>query len=174
MTPVSDERSTSMNHHSKNGRRLGALAAPQRNNYFFGKLMDELHFQMEQAYSNRKRWLLNRLGLGEGVLCGLKVETQNGQICVTPGVAINALGQEIIVPNCVCLDPWQLTDECGKPTSRLSSNQAHSIHLCLAYRECAADYMPVLVTDCHAQEHCAPGTIVESFGLLVREGAPKP
>lgn len=152
--------------------RLGKLAAPQRNNYFYGKLLDEYHFQMEQEYHNQKRWMLNRLSLGTGVLCGLKVEQMNGQICVQPGVAIDGLGREIIVPERICIDPWQLTDDCGKPTQELARDTPHTIHLCLSYRECAADYQPVLVTNCNTQNQCAPGTTVESFLLQIREGLP--
>ena len=68
-----------MNAYARKGRRLDILAAPQRNNYFYGKLLDEFHFQMEQHYMNQKRWLLNRLSLGTGVLCGLEVTANNGQ-----------------------------------------------------------------------------------------------
>ena len=50
---------------------LGHLVTPCRNNYFYGKLLDEFHLEMEQSYFNRHRWLLNRLSLGSGVLCGL-------------------------------------------------------------------------------------------------------
>ncbi len=161
-----------MDYHNGNEPRLDILTAPRRNNYFYGKLMDELHFRMEQTYINRKRWLLNRLSLGTGVLCGLKVEAKNGQVCVSPGVAIDALGREIIVPTQQYLDPWTLADACGQVGVRLSPTEAHQVHICLAYRECTADYMPVLVADCNTQEQCAPGTMIESFCLLVQAGAP--
>lgn len=160
--------------YNDNGERKDATKAPRRNNYFYGKLLDELHFRMEQEYINKKRWLMNRLSLGEGVLCGLQVEADNGKVCVKPGVAIDAHGREIVVPHTTCIDPWQLTDECGKKAGELSKDGEHTIHICLAYHECTADYVPVLVTDCNTKESCAPGTIVESFHLLVREGEPVP
>lgn len=75
---------------------LRALAAPRRNNYFYGKRLDVPHFRMEQDYGKEKQWLLNRLSLGKGVLCGLDVTAQQGQVCVSPGVAIDGLGREII------------------------------------------------------------------------------
>lgn len=153
-------------------RGLNKLA--QRNNYFYGKPLDVHHFQMEQDYFNSKRWLINRLGLGEGVLCGLNVTEKDGEVCISPGVAIDALGREIIVPEVVCLDPWEVTDECGKPLAdKLKDTEEHTVHICLAYHECHADYQPVLVTDCNTREQCAPGTIVESYRLLVREGEPE-
>jgi DNA-binding beta-propeller fold protein YncE len=152
----------------------GALSAPRRNNFYFGKLMDVLHFQLEQNYGRDMRHLLNRLSLGDGVLCGLQVEKgDDGKICVAPGVAIDALGREIIVPGKKCIDPWTLTDECGQPAGILSKDETHAVHLCLAYCECGADFAPVLVEDCNLKEECAPGTIIESFRLLVQDDLPK-
>jgi DNA-binding beta-propeller fold protein YncE len=152
----------------------GALSAPRRNNFYFGKLMDVLHFQLEQNYGRGMRHLLNRLSLGDGVLCGLQVEKgDDGKICVTPGVAIDALGREIVVPGKKCIDPWTLTDECGHPAGALSKEETHAVHLCLAYCECGADFAPVLVEDCNLKEECAPGTIIESFRLLVQKDLPR-
>jgi hypothetical protein len=158
-------------------RSLGTLSSPQRNNYFYGKLMDVSHFEMEQRYGMKKRWLLNRLGLGTGVLCGLRLTVKDDKVCVSPGVAIDGCGHEIVVPHEVCIDPWTLTDECGCPkTPALLRTEPHDkVLLCLAYKECQTDFMPVLVTDCNTKQHCLPGTTVEGFCVIVKEGeAPKP
>lgn len=156
-------------------RGLGTLSSPQRNHYFYGKLMDVPHFEMEQWYGNKKRWLLNRLGLGYGVLCGLGLTINENKVCIAPGVAIDRYGREIIVPHEVCIDPWAVTDECGRPKAgALSKTEEHQVYFCLAYRECQTDFMPVLVTDCNVKEDCLPGTTVESYLVLVKEGeAPK-
>src|ERR1051326_8233281 len=79
---------------------LRQLATPTRNRYFYGKLLDTFHFELEQNYGNRKRWLLNRLTLGSGVVCGLSVAITNDgkSVLVQPGVAIDQLGREIVVP----------------------------------------------------------------------------
>src|SRR3954467_7656851 len=71
-----------------------------RNRYFYGKLLDVFHFQLEQDYLNGKRWLLNRLVSGYGVLCGLDVQpAENGRaVVVTAGAALDRGGREIIVP----------------------------------------------------------------------------
>src|SRR6266545_4761453 len=164
-----------MDCHDGDERGLGNLAAPRRNNYFYGKLMDELHFRMEQTYGNHKRWLLNRLSLGAGVLCGLEVWPDGKQVCVKPGVAIDGLGREIVVPVHTCLDPWKLTNECGEVKGDpLPTNQEHQVYICLAYAECATEFMPVLVVECNTREQCAPGTTVETFHLLVLKGTPDP
>lgn len=75
------------------------LCPPVRNRYFYGKLLDVVQFELEQDYFNAKRWLLNRLVSGYGVICGLNVQLgSDGQsIIVTPGIAIDKCGHEIIV-----------------------------------------------------------------------------
>ena len=97
---------------------LAELSSPARNNFFYGKLMGVQQFQLEQAYFLRQRWLLNRLGLGSGVLCGLEVvPTEDGQkLWLRPGVALDGLGREILVPSAYCIEnPRQPTDDCGRP-----------------------------------------------------------
>jgi len=158
-----------------NGGALKTLTAPARNNYFYGKLLDVFHFQMEQCYFNDKRWLLNRLGLGNGVLCGLLVDVmEDGQtLRVQPGVAIDALGREIIVtaPYAVT-NVRQPTDECGRPQGDPITG-AGVVTLCLAYHECEAEPVPVLVGDCDTRQSCAPNIIRERFRLQVRAGEPE-
>ncbi len=87
----------------------GAIACPPvRNRYFYGKLLDVFHFEMEQSYMNDKRWLLNRLVSGYGVVCGLNVKLgPDGQsVVVSPGMAIDKCGREIMV--CQPSDPYPL------------------------------------------------------------------
>ena len=129
-------------------RRQSQLESPTRNNYFYGKLLDVFHLEMEQDYFNRKRWLLNRLGLGTGVLCGLEVERMrdDNSILVKPGVAIDALGRLIIVPRDYCLKNQEF-------------QPGEEYTLCLAYHECQIEPVPVLVGDCDTEQACAPSTI---------------
>src|SRR5215470_10474610 len=89
-----------MQHNQKRDQRTPAdLKTPVRNRYFYGKLLDVAHLEMEQEYFNSKRGLLNRLVTGAGVVCGLDVElTPDGSgVIVMPGVAIDKCGREIIV-----------------------------------------------------------------------------
>src|SRR5437868_5888440 len=91
-----------------------SLTAPERNNYFYGLLLDETKFNREADYFNQKRWLLNRLILGTGVICGLNV-TLNPQkkdhVLIEPGIALDPFGHEIVVPQPISVDPVQLTDD---------------------------------------------------------------
>jgi hypothetical protein len=92
------------------------MCAPIRNRYFYGKLLDVFHFEMEQNYFNEKRWLLNRLISGYGVVCGLNVTLgSDGQsIVVSPGIAIDKCGREISV--CQASDPFPLPPPQQPPT----------------------------------------------------------
>lgn len=150
-----------------------ALAAPRRNRYFYGKLLDVPHMQMEQDYGKLKRWMMNRLSVGTGVLCGLDVTVKDGKICVAGGVAIDSFGREIIVPATYCIDPWKLPDECGNPVKELDRNARHLIQLRVCYRECLSDNSPVQVSDCNSACACEAGTTIESFQFQIVEGAPE-
>lgn len=153
---------------------LIALTEPRRNHDYHGKLLQVSHFKMEQDYGNHKRWLLNRLSLGTGVLCGLEVDVDGDRLCVRPGVAIDGYGREILVPHRICLNPWEIPEECGRAARHRSKDERHQVTLSLCYRECLTDYAPVQVSDCHTKEACAPDTTVETYCLDVRDGWPKP
>jgi hypothetical protein len=164
-------------HKTTDDHLLANLTTPLRNNYFYGKLMDVKHFQMEQDYFNRKRWLLNRLTLGMGVVCGLEVvrspKDQN-LLCVGPGVAIDGLGREIIVPSpSQPIDPRILTDGNGRPLEG-KSKSPEQVTICLAYHECEDEWVPVMVGECEPEPKSAPSTILERYSILVHEGTPAP
>jgi hypothetical protein len=146
-----------------------ALEEPRRNRFFYGKLLDEIHLQLEQKYFNQKRWMLNRLGLGRGVLCGLDVTVSGKTVCISPGVAIDGEGREIVVPQALQVDPWQLSDGTIAGQISLDHNVEHDVYICIVYRECPTDYVPVLVTDCDSDNQQAPSIIAERFCVLVKE-----
>src|SRR5262249_2527528 len=148
----------------------GPLSAPERNHFFYGKLMDVTQFEKDARYVNHKHSLINRLVLGSGVVCGLKVEkdpnaTVEGGLRITPGVAFDGWGREIIVPESGSFDPHALTDAEGNPTAEPATGD---VTICLAYAEIKSDLVPVLVPDCDTPGNCAPSTIRESFRVLVR------
>lgn len=99
------------------------LCPPTRNRYFYGKLLDVFHFELEQRYFNNKRWMLNRLVSGYGVVCGLGVQLgpDNQSVVVLPGVAIDKCGREIIV--CQKSDPVPLP----APPDASTSNQPPTV-----------------------------------------------
>lgn len=180
---------------------LRILREPRRNKYFYGKRMDVQHFQMEQDYGKLKQWLLNRLTLGKGVLCGLDVTVGGGKVCVAPGVAIDGLGREIVVPLRYCLDPKVVDDGCcdlhrpnptpaptatPQPTAQPGIAPAPAatpapngvvdglFTLWLCYRECLTDRQPTMVSECGSRDECAAGTIIETFCLKFGNGMAPP
>jgi hypothetical protein len=168
---------------------LRNLRRPCRNNYFYGKLLDVFHFELEQNYINHKRWLLNRLALGYGVLCGLRVyvDPENPRrLRLGVGVAIDKWGREIIVPApSRAIDPFQLTEECGHPTELYPAPMPtptptptpapdQCVHLCLAYHECESELTPMMVGECEPEQRCVPSVICEQYMVLVRAGSAPP
>lgn len=174
---------------SLESERLRRLTTPTRNNYYYGKLLDVFHFELEQNYLNEKRWLINRLALGYGVICGLKVTPANdgtGRVRVQSGVALDKWGREIIVAEpSRAIDPSVLTDACGQPLEPMTKpthyqqppptptptpSPERCVHLCLAYHECPSELTPVMVAECGSDQQCEPGVIREQYRIVVRPG----
>src|SRR6185369_4527424 len=61
-----------------------------RNNYFHGKMLSARDLAAEQDYFNQKRWLINRMVLGWGVVCGLEV-----LVCDQKGIHANQIAEEL-------------------------------------------------------------------------------
>lgn len=71
----------------------------ERNNYYYGKLLTSKDFQGEQGYMNDKRRLLNRILHGTGIVYGLDVvAADDSSIILQSGLALDASGREIVVP----------------------------------------------------------------------------
>jgi hypothetical protein len=156
------------------------LREPVRNNYFYGKLLDVFHFRLEHEYFNSKRWLLNRLVIGPGVVCGLDVilDKDKLNVIVSPGLAIDRCGHEIIVAS--PSHPVLLTDIPPYPSKTQSEGyQSRSQrpeycelpykHVVLCYHECLSDPVPALANDCGDADLCAPGSIRERYSVSLRD-----
>ena len=155
---------------------LARLATPSRNRYYYGKLLDAYHLELEQRYGNTKRWLINRLSLGSGILCGLDVVavSNDTRVRVTSGVAIDGLGREIIVPQATALvDPYQPTDDCGRPDGPPIRNDER-VTLSICYHECEAEPSPVMVSECGPEQSCENGLVRERYRLRIIRGLPAP
>lgn len=155
-----------------------ALSAPERNHYFYGKLLTVAELEKEQRYFLEQRRRLHRLTLGRGVVCGLDLAVDAGdRVAILPGLAIDGCGREVVVPETVSFDPRQPTDETGRPAG--DPLDSGTVEICLAYSERCADLAPVLVPECELDdegERCSPCTVLESFRVIVREaqGSPPP
>lgn len=84
----------------------------ERLRYHYGQLLGAEDFSTEQRYFLLRRRLHNALLHGTGTVCGLRVSARDGadpdaatlMLDCEPGMAIDALGREILVPERVCLD----------------------------------------------------------------------
>lgn len=77
--------------------------APRRVNFVFGQLLSAEDLQAEQDYHRSMRYLQNRLH-GSGVVHGLDVEVDAASgLHVRPGIAIDALGRELVMTDTQCL-----------------------------------------------------------------------
>jgi hypothetical protein len=112
---------------NSNSADCAEMCSPVRNRYFYGKMLDVFHFDLEQSYFNNKRWLLNRLVSGYGVVCGLNVSlSADGlSVVVSPGVAIDKCGREIIV--CQASDPFQLPQPLAPPPQASTTPQGAGV-----------------------------------------------
>ena len=146
----------------------------ERNNYFHGKLLDVFHFELEQNYLNGKRWLLNRLISGYGVVCGLDVlPARDGRsVIVTPGVALDRAGHEVIVPRQsapLALPPPQASQAPSEGNATEPKKEEY-IHVCILFQPCETEPTPVLVDDCGKVTSCAAAAVQERYKLCIRPG----
>lgn len=147
---------------------LQMLRTPTRNRYFYGKLLDVHHLELEQDYLNSKRWMLNRLGLGSGIACGLRVvpNKDGTAICVEPGVAIDGLGREIVVTRTHEIrDPLRLRDPHGEP----ADDALDAVTVCLEYLECEGEPTSAMVSACDDREACEYSVTHERYRIVIRE-----
>lgn len=153
-----------------------------RNHYFTGKLLVERDFSDEQRYLvGKDRRHVQRLH-GRGTACGLKVVEHPQDACrdrwviVEPGTAIDCCGREITLREPTHFDLLSAVDAQwahDHPTGPPMDSGVHPIQVCLGYRECAAEEVPVLFDDGGCDdEHCQPNRILESFELAVRIDPP--
>ncbi len=131
----------------------------ERNNYFYGKMLTARDFFAEQSYFNHKRWLINRMLHGRGVVCGLDLVPEEHALFVTPGLALDGCGREIVVcePAEVCFDAVEKTEE-PKP-----------VQICLRYDECKTERVELKPITCGDDGEVEFNRIRESFKVVARD-----
>jgi hypothetical protein len=140
----------------------------QRNNYFYGKLMTVSDFDLEQDYFNGKRYLLNRLIYGQGLLFGfydLKLEPENSdEVNIwfrDGGVALDCLGREIIVPRD---EKKKVMSKERKPLKK--SEFINPTYLCLKYKPFLIDYVRAASSPLSCEEVVCANRIFEDFEVV--------
>lgn len=147
----------------------------KRVNYTFGLVLGVAEFQQSDTYFLAKHHMENRLLHGYGTVCGLDVTSQTSpqvEVQVTPGWAINPKGQEIYVPQvmCVQVNDWLQANltalQLFFPGGKAPANLGLCVVLC--YRECKTDVVPIPGEPCQTQSSAmAPSRIADSFELML-------
>lgn len=161
MSPVTEQ-------HGKHGCGCDEceLEPFSRNNYFTGKLLLERDFSDEQRYFREKIRHHNMRLHGTGVVCGLEISQHPSADCrsrfvrLAPGTAIDCCGNEILVSE---PEDVELATLAGIAAIDPKDDKLHEIQLCLRYRECGAEPVPVLYDECGCDDdRCLPNRILES------------
>jgi len=153
---------------NKNQTVDAKLSQFERNKYFYGKLMTVRDFETEQSYSNEKRRLLSRLIHGTGVVCGIEVKHpmvagETLTLELTPGVAIDCCGREIVVGD--DYDGEKLEAN-GPPVGK------GTYYVYLEYEECDKESVPVPANSSACEEACCYNRVKERFNVVVSPGGP--
>jgi hypothetical protein len=150
-----------------------------RNHFFTGKLLVERDFCDEQRYYIDKLRHHHQRLHGWGVVCGLKVVPHDTPacrtrfVCVTPGTAIDCCGHEILLLERDCIDLEQVP--ALEALRRANDTAAHTLQICVTYRECPSEPIPVLYDECGCDDNrCAPNRVLESYDLHVLVDPPTP
>jgi DNA-binding beta-propeller fold protein YncE len=148
-----------------------------RNNYFTGKLLLERDFSDEQEFMLDKMRHHNRRLHGWGVVCGLKVHEhptpgcRDRFICIEPGTALDCCGHELVVRDEDCFDITTLP--AIQALQQQHDDALHTIQICLRYRECGSEPIPVLYDECGCDDtRCLPNRILESYEIDAVVDAP--
>ena len=118
-----------------NKKRIEIPLYLKRVNYFAGQLLTAADFQAEQRYFLERMRLHNVNCHGVGIVSGLEVSTSEGpakSIIVFPGVALDPLGNEIILASPV---------RCPLPV------KCELAYLVLYWEEQEGDSVPVPMSD---------------------------
>jgi hypothetical protein len=171
-------------HHHHDHGCGGATACPAcefgpftRNAYWTGKLMLARDFVDEQRYFLDKLRHHTQKLHGAGVVCGLKVVQHEKEtcrdrfVCIEPGAAVDCCGHDIVVRERDCVDLWALPaikklrekTPAGGPDTK-----EHTLQICIRFRECETEPVPVLYDECGcADDKCAPNRVLESYEVDV-------
>ena len=161
-------------------RRCSVCKIPffERNNYYYGKLMTVRDYFAEQCYFNEKRWLINRMVHGWGVVCGLDVkripedpddhnkEYSDKKVKITEGLAIDCCGREILVCEDQYIDLEPEKVECDQ--KKVKKEELKKLVICLEYNECKSESINIKPEGCDQKEKYEYNRIRDSFKIRVR------
>lgn len=152
----------------------------RRVNYQYGMVLGVGEFRTEQDYFLGKIRSHNRALHGYGTLAGLAVDVDgtggNPELSVTPGLAVDAHGNEICVPERQCgrINDWLQDRAQGNlPPPALSPPSNMELFLTLCHRQCEVGPVDVPVGACHSLDRASVSSRIEdAFRLELAERLP--
>lgn len=150
--------------------------------YAYGQLLGAEDFTTEQRYFLLRSRLHNAALHGYGTAWGLAVKHQQDATTLTltceTGLAIDALGREVYVPQKVCLDVTGLADtrfwaDLAAPPGAPADSPMRRVYVVLRYRACLTDNAPAITQPCSdADAALAPSRIVDGYRLCLEAAVP--
>ena len=148
----------------------------KRARYFHGMLMTDRDFREEQIYHIKKRKMHNRNLHGWGVVCGLGIEakTPNSSVIkITPGMALDCHGNEIIVCNDFEIDIKQTDISTGTKALCEKPKNDCTYYIAIKYIEESSDRGPVYAPSGGCEEKvCEYSRIREGFCIKLFDKVP--
>lgn len=133
---------------------IATLRYLKRNRFFSGKLLTAADLELEQEYFREKLKRHNRYLHGFGVVFGLEVSKSGGNVVISPGLALDCRGNEIVVP-----EPL----EQGLPGPDMGS----TVFLSISYIEKETDPVPAVGRGTAEMEN---SRVEESAVLVLEKG----
>lgn len=135
----------------------------QKNKYFYGKLLTVRDFEVEQKYVDEKRYMINRIMFGSGIVSGLQVIMIDEQtLSIEAGVAIDHLGREIVISSPV-------TKKLGVIKGFDNHSNANTLYLCLDYQEKGRERVHAISSDSREEHASEYNRTQEGYELLIKE-----
>jgi hypothetical protein len=181
-TQTSVPKPTSRHHghpggcHCDGAGGCGDLPELARLRYFHGQPLGALDLRREQSYHRNRAMLHNRLLHGWGVVCGLEVRVpprkEGGdcdadptvaEVIVLPGVALDCLGNEIVLrhPRPVYVDTLLSEND-----RKVLADTPGTVYLTLCYHETPIDpTRPLLTGGCDPAPACEHARVLDSYRI---------
>ncbi|MFA3790003.1 hypothetical protein AB6T38_02680 [Aliiglaciecola sp. SL4] len=157
----------------------------------FGMLLGVDDFQTLDAYHRGKIWYHNAWLHGQGVVWGLDVslpqmeseETEQvvflGEVKVTPGLAMDAVGRELLLEQAACLNlaAWYEANQDDVALQQVITHDEETgdvifdAHVTLEFHSCLARQVPALSESCDASStSTAYSRVVETVKVYLTAG----
>lgn len=154
---------------SSNNHTNGTLQAFEKNRYFAAKLMTARDMLAEQDYHAERLETLARYVNGEGVVCGLAIDSIEADgteltVGLLPGVALDADGNPIVVTGS---DPMVAK----RPESDADADidPEDPVALYLRYDECSVERVPLPGSENACKQECTYNRILEVYEIVAEQ-----